>query len=655
MKHILYPFLVLIILAAACTDDDNTAPATDAPADYIMEISATRQAPDVGGDADTRAQYTFNQSGGSYSWEGDEEIGLFILGADGQILHSNLKFTAIPGSLSVSKASVDFSGTIPGGQPPLACTYYAVYPYSADCKFKVADDKHWIDVHIPPRQTALRPPLLASAIDGDSENGQTLNMNFAAMCSFAVLPKIKFTSSQSDWSTNISEVRIRSGIKNANTNNYTHIAGTGVVDMKTFVIHDKSYPLNCWSRTVGTIFPSAVNVKNGSEISAIIMTKEFVMASITGGITIDVVTADGWMATKTFLPREWIGFTRNRATVLPELIIDTNDFRHARIDDSTQPEYNMQGDGSAGNPFKLVKGSQLLGMATFLNDKPLNNRHVRLEIDIDIQTTTWTPLAGVGFYTVFDGNYHTINGKMINTEYEGRYGLFDDLVDSTVKNLEITADIEASMSGDVGALAGYCSNSTIENCTFSGRLVHRAAEDAFNIFNIGGFVGQMKSGHMKDCKMAGQIYVAKNPAVLYVGGLAGAMQIEPSLYIYNNEITGRIEIPTGTTRFVFVAPVAGELSSSEASIFYCQSRFCPHCIDQRRCDLENEDCICEIKPGGGSLTIQNNKFTGYIYYETESDMIRNNMLCYLANITEYPYPQNVSGNTNAGEIICITP
>lgn len=121
--------------------------------------------------------------------------------------------------------------------------------------------------------------------------------------------------------------------------------------------------------------------------------------------------------------------------------------------------------------------------------------------DLDMAGEEWMPFA---FSGTLDGNGHSIlnltlsePGAEIVTaldgnqkEYDAVYcGLFSTLQNAEIRNLNLVnvrGCIETAQPCLAGPIAGYCMDSTIENCTVSGRLELRAYN---GMFGLGGFVG----------------------------------------------------------------------------------------------------------------------------------------------------------------------
>ncbi|MBR6002594.1 MAG: DUF4886 domain-containing protein [Bacteroidales bacterium] len=162
---------------------------------------------------------------------------------------------------------------------------------------------------------------------------------------------------------------------------------------------------------------------------------------------------------------------------------------------------------------------------------------VELQTDIDLSELdeAWVPIGAVeasgngnyecrptgnAFTGIFNGGGHTVrNFKETVSLSEGQtYGLFGALVDATVKNLNVEADLTISAKGtaDAGVLAGTVYCSTIENVKVSARITSSGTTVNNKRFTIGGIAGFAYSyystedstphdTHIKDCEVTATV------------------------------------------------------------------------------------------------------------------------------------------------------
>lgn len=86
----------------------------------------------------------------------------------------------------------------------------------------------------------------------------------------------------------------------------------------------------------------------------------------------------------------------------------------------------------------------------------------------------WTPLgnSGTPFTGIFDGQGHSITGLTLALDTTSRIGLFSEVSDATIRNLElIDVDFTITSTGySTGAVVGYASGLIMENVQSSGSI-----------------------------------------------------------------------------------------------------------------------------------------------------------------------------------------
>ena len=205
------------------------------------------------------------------------------------------------------------------------------------------------------------------------------------------------------------------------------------------------------------------------------------------------------------------------------------------------------GDGSESSPYEISSAEELQYLSDLLADKNDRTSEYRkknyiLTADISLNDTSdyanwsengpeydWRPIGTEAtFCGVFDGNGHTIRGLYMNADMEDdnttdakkNGGLFADVIDGTIKDLNLT-DAYLEISGDAlytGAVAGYASKTEITDCTVDGLII---GYDGY----YGGIAGSA-SGTIEGCEFDGIVKAAKNldndqAAQTYLGGIAG--------------------------------------------------------------------------------------------------------------------------------------
>lgn len=334
--RIILACLAMMILAAGCTNDDIQE--VDTPGEHIMQIYATRQPPEA--DEATRANYWWGwrgiHGGGQFSWAEGDAISVFIIDKNGDVIHSNLKFSIVPGSIEDGDSptmNMDteaiFAGTVPPSDTNIWYVY-AVYPYSENCTYKNDNGKHLLDVHINPEiegfifpQGAVAPPLIAAGHSDVLEKKYKLQFQGA---STIIDIGLEFEGPE-EWSTRIRKITLRSNATTDPENIY--ICGNGVVDMFAVYQNRTNYSADYNHRTAAATFSG-----NGMKVEpiekkgiyeAFIFAKEFA-PDPEKGITLDIYTVDGWRVTRVFKPKTGTIFKRNYASGLPMLTIKYTDW-----------------------------------------------------------------------------------------------------------------------------------------------------------------------------------------------------------------------------------------------------------------------------------------------------------------------------------------
>ena len=214
------------------------------------------------------------------------------------------------------------------------------------------------------------------------------------------------------------------------------------------------------------------------------------------------------------------------------------------------------GSGAAGDPYLIGSAEELARLASISRDSDLSGTHYALTADIDLSAHQWVPIRFFGMEygdeesITLDGRGHTIRGLSVrqidcwteeyaDNEYTYRWrcvGLFSALEYSSIRNLTLgspVVEVECSDSAMdynydyyVGALAGYSTQSIIENCVITNpevRLSCLGAGDSWCY--VGGMVGICESDVMlMNCAVSGGSVGSVSQTeytYLFIGGLAG--------------------------------------------------------------------------------------------------------------------------------------
>lgn len=151
--------------------------------------------------------------------------------------------------------------------------------------------------------------------------------------------------------------------------------------------------------------------------------------------------------------------------------------------------------------------------------------------DIDLSSYHyWEPIGSTvaPFTGELDGNGKIVLNMTIYKKYESTgklyFALFGYMKNSIVKNLNIlnaSIDVTTEASSDsigAGILAGYVSNSTIENCTVAGTIKLKGFFEGY----IGGLLGKKNLSTVMQCVNYASISVeSPNIYDIYIGGITG--------------------------------------------------------------------------------------------------------------------------------------
>ena len=160
-----------------------------------------------------------------------------------------------------------------------------------------------------------------------------------------------------------------------------------------------------------------------------------------------------------------------------------------------------------------------MGLAYSVNrGDAYSGRHFRLEADIDLNGTRWTPVGGelgsAGFSGVLDGQGHTVsNLKIEKADVFYYYGLVGYAVSAEIKNIRIESPKFEVLQGErIGGLIGGAQGSTVTGCQVTDIEVNGE-----NCGNIGGLIGVAENSDIESCTVLGGEIIGQS----YVGGLIG--------------------------------------------------------------------------------------------------------------------------------------
>ena len=231
------------------------------------------------------------------------------------------------------------------------------------------------------------------------------------------------------------------------------------------------------------------------------------------------------------------------------------------LTDATQPSTSLQGSGIEEDPYLIRSAADLLH---YSESSTYRNGYTRLETDIEVAASSWTPLNTLWYGGTFDGNGHTISGTLNITP--GQYnGLFASIRgNGLISNLNVTADINMSGVSDVnyievGGIAGSCDNGSISHCTYSGTITLSTTGTARSI-DIGGICGFGGNANISNCTNSGTVMVENcsnndgSLKQLYAGGISGCSSLSTLSQCTHS---GIMQVSGCTTNALWVGGIAG--------------------------------------------------------------------------------------------------
>lgn len=225
---------------------------------------------------------------------------------------------------------------------------------------------------------------------------------------------------------------------------------------------------------------------------------------------------------------------------------------------------NFSGSGdSEEDPYLIQTAEDLKDMAYLINEgiEPYANvgKHYKLANDIDLSAFAnddndkgWTPIGTYEkpFKGIFDGNGKSITGLKIDRPGESDIGLFGYVSGGTIKNLQVTAEVEGRLT--VGGIVGRLNNyGLVQNCFINGsvtgmqgvggiageitgtsKILNSGSNvNVLGLNHVGGIVGNINSSSgVQNCYSAGSVTADREDPYLlaypnhYVGGIAGWLQ-----------------------------------------------------------------------------------------------------------------------------------
>lgn len=173
--------------------------------------------------------------------------------------------------------------------------------------------------------------------------------------------------------------------------------------------------------------------------------------------------------------------------------------------DSKKTNFDFKGEGTEYNPFLLENIADLIHVDSDLyRDK---GYYFEQTCNFDLASIDIWDSIGKDANKPFIGSYNGANHKISNLK--GDSGLFANILDSSIENIELeNVELNSDMS-DTGAIANRIKNSSLSNCCVNGTIVSIGK-------NVGGLIGKSENCEIISC-LSNLNITGKN----IVGGLVG--------------------------------------------------------------------------------------------------------------------------------------
>lgn len=163
-------------------------------------------------------------------------------------------------------------------------------------------------------------------------------------------------------------------------------------------------------------------------------------------------------------------------------------------------QFSGQGSGTEEDPYQITNAIELYQVRSYLSANFIMMNDIDLTdwLAENSPTSGWAPIGSESnpFTGIFDGNGKTI--KYSTNQADKKYvGFFACVSHATIKNLNVIGDIISSGIGSYsGGIVGWCTGSSISNCTFRGN---------FSTSNTAGGIVGYCSGYstVEKCSVAG--------------------------------------------------------------------------------------------------------------------------------------------------------
>lgn len=195
------------------------------------------------------------------------------------------------------------------------------------------------------------------------------------------------------------------------------------------------------------------------------------------------------------------------------------------------------GEGTAESPYEIATAEQFAYFAEQIKAGAGADAYYILTNDLDMTAESWYPIgctwdeynAGHSFYGNLNGNGHCVTYDIdvpFDSITEITYrncgiGLFG-ISEAVISNLHVDGTITMSKRDNMSYYGGICGlyAGNMENC-FSDVDITITENASTNYSEIGGLVGELQGGTVRNCAFTGQINNAATAIGAYIGGISG--------------------------------------------------------------------------------------------------------------------------------------
>lgn len=195
------------------------------------------------------------------------------------------------------------------------------------------------------------------------------------------------------------------------------------------------------------------------------------------------------------------------------------------------------GDGTEANPYEIATAEQFAYFAEQIKAGVEADAYYILTGDLDMTAENWYPIgctwdeyyAGHSFSGNLNGNGHCVAFKIdvpFDSVAETTYrncgiGLFG-ISEAVISNLHADGTITMSKRDNMSYYGGICGlyAGNMENC-YSDVDITVTEDAGINYSEIGGLIGELQGGTVRNCAFTGQINNAATSIGAYIGGISG--------------------------------------------------------------------------------------------------------------------------------------